>query len=80
MKSWIKIIISIICVLVADLVTKHFLFHIEYFNLIPNIISISGNVENTGFSRLFGYPGQDPSQQISTKRETYTKSSKTIQK
>ena len=48
MKSWIKIIISIICVLVADLVTKHFLFHIEYFNLIPNIISISGNVENTG--------------------------------
>ena len=48
MKNWIKIITSLVFVLVADLVTKHFLFHVEYFNLIPNVISISGNVENTG--------------------------------
>lgn len=48
MKNWIKIILTIIFVLVADLVTKHFLFKIEYFNLIPNFISISGNVQNTG--------------------------------
>ncbi len=30
------------------MVTKHFLFNIEYFNLIPNIVSIAGNVQNTG--------------------------------
>lgn len=60
MKNWIKIISTILIVLVADLVTKHFLFKIEYFNLIPNVISIAGNVENTGaawgmFSgKLFG--------------------------
>ena len=48
MKNWIKIITSLILVLVADLVTKHFLFNVEYFNLIPNIVSISGNVQNTG--------------------------------
>ena len=28
--NWIKIIAVIICVLVADLVTKHFLFDVEY--------------------------------------------------
>ena len=48
MKNWIKIIISIVLVLVADLVTKHFLFDIEYFNLIPKVISVAGNVQNTG--------------------------------
>ncbi len=48
MKNWIKIILTIIFVLVADLVTKHFLFKVEYFNLIPNVVSISGNVQNTG--------------------------------
>ena len=48
MKNWFKIIATIICVLVADLVTKHFLFNVDYFNLIPNVISIAGNVQNTG--------------------------------
>ena len=48
MKNWIKIITTIVLVLVADLVTKHFLFDIEYFNLIPKVISIEGNVQNTG--------------------------------
>lgn len=47
-KNWIIIISSIITVLVADLVTKHFLFDVEYFNLIPNIISIATNGGNTG--------------------------------
>ncbi|MBQ9795373.1 MAG: signal peptidase II [Clostridia bacterium] len=48
MKNWLKIIITIVLVLVADLVTKHFLFHVEYFNLIPNVISIATNGGNTG--------------------------------
>ena len=48
MKNWIKIILTIILVLVADLVTKHFLFKVNYFNLVPNVISIDGNVQNTG--------------------------------
>lgn len=48
MKNWLRIIFVILLVLVADLVTKHFLFEVEYFNLIPNIISIQGYVENTG--------------------------------
>lgn len=48
MKNWIKIITTIIMVLVADLVTKHFLFDVEYFNLIPNVISIASNGGNTG--------------------------------
>ena len=30
------------------MVTKHFLFNIEYFNLIPNVVSVAGNVQNTG--------------------------------
>ena len=30
------------------MVTKHFLFNVEYFNLIPYVVSISGNVQNTG--------------------------------
>ena len=42
------IISTIICVLVADLVTKHFLFKVEYYNLIPNVISIASNGGNTG--------------------------------
>ena len=48
MKNWIKIVVTIVLVLVADLVTKHFLFNVEYFNLIPNVISVAGNVEDTG--------------------------------
>ena len=48
MKNWLKIIFTIVLVLVADLVTKHFLFEIEYFNLIPNVISIATNGGNTG--------------------------------
>lgn len=48
MKNWLKIIITIVLVLVADLVTKHFLFDVEYFNLIPNVISLASNGGNTG--------------------------------
>ena len=48
MKNWLKIILIIVLVLVTDLVTKHFLFKVEYFNLIPNIISIASNGGNTG--------------------------------
>lgn len=48
MKKWITIICSIIGVLVIDLITKHFLFEVEYFNLIPNVISIATNHGNTG--------------------------------
>ncbi len=48
MKKWLIIIFSIISVLVIDLVTKHFLFTIEYFNLIPNVVSIASNGGNTG--------------------------------
>ncbi len=48
MKKFILILSTIIFVLVADLTTKHFLFDMEYFNLIPNVISILGNVENKG--------------------------------
>ena len=48
MKNWFKIIFTIILVLVADLVTKHFLFDVEYFNLIPGVISIATNGGNTG--------------------------------
>ena len=42
------IISSILIVLVADLVTKHFLFDVEYHNLIPKVISIASNGGNTG--------------------------------
>jgi len=48
MKNWMKIIFTILFVLVADLVTKHFLFNVEYFNLIPNVVSIASNGGNTG--------------------------------
>ena len=48
MKNWIKIITTLILVLVADLVTKHFLFKVEYFNLIPNVLSVATNGGNTG--------------------------------
>lgn len=48
MKNWIKIITTIIIVLVIDLITKHFLFDVEYFNLIPNVISIATNGGNDG--------------------------------
>lgn len=57
MKSFLKIIISIILVLVIDLVTKHFLFEIDYYNLIPNVVSIASNGGNTGagFGIFAGY-------------------------
>ena len=48
MKKWITIITTIILVLVVDLTTKHFLFKVEYFNLIPNVISIATNGGNDG--------------------------------
>ncbi len=57
MKSFLKIIISIILVLVIGLVTKHFLFEIDYYNLIPNVVSIAPNGGNTGagFGIFAGY-------------------------
>lgn len=48
MKNWIKIILTIVFVLVVDLTTKHFLFEVEYFNIIPNVLSIATNGGNTG--------------------------------
>ena len=48
LKTTITIIATIILVLVADLVTKHFLSNIEYKNLIPNVVSIATNHGNTG--------------------------------
>ncbi len=48
MKKLLKIIFTIVFVLVVDLTTKHFLFNVEYFNLIPGVISIMGGVKNTG--------------------------------
>lgn len=47
-KHWTIIFSTIIFVLVSDLVAKHFLFNVEYFNLIPNVISIATNGGNTG--------------------------------
>ena len=48
MKNWIKIISTIVIVLVIDLITKHFLFNVTYFNLIPNVVSIATNYGNDG--------------------------------
>lgn len=48
MKNWFKIIFTIVFVLVVDLTTKHFLFKVDYYNLIPNVISIASNGGNTG--------------------------------
>ena len=48
MKSIYKAFLTIVLVLVVDLTTKHFLFDVEYFNLIPNILSIATNGGNTG--------------------------------
>ena len=48
MKNWLKIIFTIAFVLVVDLATKHFLFDVEYFNLIPGVISVASNGGNTG--------------------------------
>ena len=48
MKNWLKIIFTIVVVLVIDLVTKHFLFSVDYFNLIPGVISIASNGGNDG--------------------------------
>lgn len=48
MKNYFRILSIIILVLVADIATKHFLFDVEYFNLIPKVISIASNGGNTG--------------------------------
>lgn len=48
MKHYLKLFLILIIVLVADLTTKHFLFDIEYFNLIPNIVSVATNGGNDG--------------------------------
>ena len=48
MKKFLIVALTIILVLVADLTTKHFLFEVEYFNLIPNVVSIATNGGNTG--------------------------------
>ncbi len=48
MKKFIVSLVTIICVLVADLVTKHFLSAVDYYNLIPGVISIATNHGNTG--------------------------------
>lgn len=48
MKKIIASLVTIICVLVADLVTKHFLSAVEYYNLIPGVLSIATNHGNTG--------------------------------
>ncbi len=47
-KHWIIIFSVIALVLVADLVTKHFLFDVDYYNVIPNVISVATNGGNTG--------------------------------
>ncbi len=47
-KEIIAILSTIILVLVADLVTKHFLFDVEYHNLIPHVLSIATNRGNDG--------------------------------
>ena len=46
--NWIKIFVTIFIVLVVDLITKHFLFNVEYFNLIPNVLSVASNGGNDG--------------------------------
>lgn len=48
MKNVLKIFLVISIVLVIDLITKHFLFSVSYFNLIPNVISIATNGGNNG--------------------------------
>ena len=48
MKNWLRILSTIVIVLVIDLITKHFLFNVSYFNLIPDVISISSNGGNDG--------------------------------
>lgn len=48
MKNFLKISFCIVLVLVLDLISKHYLFLVDYKNLIPNVISISSNGGNTG--------------------------------
>lgn len=48
MKKFWFTLFTIIFVLVVDLATKHFLFKVEYFNVIPNVVSIASNGGNTG--------------------------------
>ena len=44
----VRRVLIFIFVLVIDLITKHFLFKVDYFNLIPNFISIANNGGNEG--------------------------------
>lgn len=53
MKNFFVSLFTVILVLVADLVTKHFLSAIEYYNLIPGVLSIATNHGNTGAA--FGF-------------------------
>lgn len=48
MKRFLTIFFTIVAVLAIDLVAKHFLFDVTYFNLIPHVISISTNGGNDG--------------------------------
>lgn len=48
MKNWYRIILITIAVLVVDLTTKHFLFDVEYKNIIPKVISFASNGGNSG--------------------------------
>ena len=47
-QSLIRQILILAIVLVIDLITKYFLFSIDYFNLIPHVVSVSSNGGNTG--------------------------------
>ncbi len=48
LKHWLSIILVISIVLVVDLITKHFLFSVDYYNLIPNVLSVMSNGGNDG--------------------------------
>ena len=48
MKSYIRILSTIVLVLAVDLISKNFLFDVDYVNLIPNVISVASNGGNTG--------------------------------
>ena len=48
MKKVLTILFAILFVLVADLTTKHFLFAISEYTLIPHVLTIDTNFGNTG--------------------------------
>lgn len=48
MKKILKISFCIVLVVAMDLISKHYLFLIDYKNLIPNVLSIASNGGNTG--------------------------------